>query len=362
MRALADGDAHGLHAGLERLGYLPDPGAVDRDVLLEHLARAGEWMLAPGFRRIDPAYVSRDPRARLSAALAALPADAPHDDPAARRSLLRRMEVQLLSLLGEFRAGADWGAIAAEHHSGGPASTALGRAEHAFWERRPTGRSGRRAEPARRLQGRLAGDREHPPRLASATSPPSPARRRASGRRTAATRRRRRRPSVTSARRTSSRRPSRRTLAAASRADHRRLASRSRSAPARCATSACSRGVSHSRTNAGLRGSTSSRSHPTAARRRGDGGHGAAGAVAERDRDGRRGAVEPRLGGAVRPRPGSRSAPGSAPSWAATAAFAVQRPAASPSRRLAIAQPGEHGALAGAEPVVVRAGRQRCSA
>ena len=51
--------------------------------------------------------------------------------------LLRRMEVQLLSLLGELRAGADWGAIAAEHHSGAPASTALGRAEHAFWERRP---------------------------------------------------------------------------------------------------------------------------------------------------------------------------------------------------------------------------------
>jgi hypothetical protein len=49
--------------------------------------------------------------------------------------LLRRMEVQVLSLLGDFRAGADWGAITAEHHSGKPLSTALGREDHAFLER-----------------------------------------------------------------------------------------------------------------------------------------------------------------------------------------------------------------------------------
>jgi hypothetical protein len=41
------------------------------------------------------------------------------------------MEVQVLSLLGEFRAAADWGAITAEHHSARPVSTALGREEYA---------------------------------------------------------------------------------------------------------------------------------------------------------------------------------------------------------------------------------------
>ena len=133
-RALADGDAPGLHAALERLGYLPDPGAVDRDVLLEHLARAGEWMLEPGFRRIDPAYVSRTlelgypPRSPLFRLMLRMAVPPP-------TLLLRRMEVQLLSLLGELRAGADWGAIAAEHHSGAPASTALGIADRAFWKR-----------------------------------------------------------------------------------------------------------------------------------------------------------------------------------------------------------------------------------
>jgi len=47
--------------------------------------------------------------------------------------LLRRMELQVLSLLGELGAGADWGAIAAEHHSGTPVSTALGREDLAFF-------------------------------------------------------------------------------------------------------------------------------------------------------------------------------------------------------------------------------------
>ena len=59
MRAIADGDAQGVHDGLARLSYLPDPHAVDPDALLEHLAAAGEWLLAPGFRRLGPEDVDR---------------------------------------------------------------------------------------------------------------------------------------------------------------------------------------------------------------------------------------------------------------------------------------------------------------
>ena len=59
MRAIADGDAQGVHHGLSRLSYLPDPDAVDPDALLEHLATAGGWLLAPGLRRLGPADVDR---------------------------------------------------------------------------------------------------------------------------------------------------------------------------------------------------------------------------------------------------------------------------------------------------------------
>jgi predicted unusual protein kinase regulating ubiquinone biosynthesis (AarF/ABC1/UbiB family) len=131
MRAVADRDAHHVHEGLANLGYLPNPRSVDADGLLEHLAAAGEWMLAGGFRRIDAVYVThvfelayppRSPHFPTMRHMAIPPATL----------LLRRMEIQLLSLLGAFNAGADWGAITAEHHSGTPASTALGRAQDAF--------------------------------------------------------------------------------------------------------------------------------------------------------------------------------------------------------------------------------------
>jgi hypothetical protein len=50
--------------------------------------------------------------------------------------LLRRMEVQMLSLLGELRAGGDWAAIAAERWADRPPSAVLGREDKAFFERR----------------------------------------------------------------------------------------------------------------------------------------------------------------------------------------------------------------------------------
>jgi predicted unusual protein kinase regulating ubiquinone biosynthesis (AarF/ABC1/UbiB family) len=134
MRAIAGGDAHDVHAALASRGYLPDPGSVDAGALFEHLAAGGRWMLAGGFLRIDPAYVT-------GIFELAYPPRSPHF-PSMRRMapppatlLLRRMEIQLLALLGSFNAGGDWGAMTAERHSGTPASTALGREQEAFWTR-----------------------------------------------------------------------------------------------------------------------------------------------------------------------------------------------------------------------------------
>ena len=96
----------------------------------------------------------------------------------------------------------------------------------------------------------------------------------------------------------------------------------------RGASSPCSAGASHSRTNAPLRGSTSSRSQPTAAGASATAASARPAAVADRDRHRRAPAVEPGLGRAVgrgedldtrrRPRPATRP----------TAALAVQRPSA----------------------------------
>ena len=135
MRAIADGDARAVHDGLSRLSYLPDPGAVDPDALLEHLATAGEWLLAPGFRRLGPDDVERTvelgypPRSPWFAQMRRLSVP-----PATL--LARRAELQVLSVLADLRAGADWGALAAEHHAGEPPSTDLGREDADFFARR----------------------------------------------------------------------------------------------------------------------------------------------------------------------------------------------------------------------------------
>jgi predicted unusual protein kinase regulating ubiquinone biosynthesis (AarF/ABC1/UbiB family) len=134
IEALAATDAQRVHDGLSSLGYLPDPAALDPDALLAHLTTGGEWMIAPGFRRIDPEYVSRvlelgyPPRSPHFAAMRQM-----RMPPSTL--LARRMELQVLALLGAFRAGGDWGAIAAEYRSGGAPSTALGSEDQAFFER-----------------------------------------------------------------------------------------------------------------------------------------------------------------------------------------------------------------------------------
>jgi hypothetical protein len=49
----------------------------------------------------------------------------------AQALLLRRMEGLLFGVLGELRAGADWGSLALEYVAGEPPSTELGRVEAA---------------------------------------------------------------------------------------------------------------------------------------------------------------------------------------------------------------------------------------
>jgi hypothetical protein len=89
-------------------------------------------MVTPGFRRIDPEYVARTlelgypPRSPYFATMRRMKLPPP-------TLLLRRMEVQVLALLGDIRAGADWGTITAELDSGEVSSTPLGREDQAFF-------------------------------------------------------------------------------------------------------------------------------------------------------------------------------------------------------------------------------------
>jgi predicted unusual protein kinase regulating ubiquinone biosynthesis (AarF/ABC1/UbiB family) len=135
-RAVRDGDAAALKTALGEGGYLP-PGdradAVDGEWALRMMRMATGWYAIAGERRFSPTdRREREPREPLDpeqrAAMRAqinqftLPPDA---------MLIRRMHAIVAVVLGQLRAGADWGAIAAEYLHGGPPATALGEAEAA---------------------------------------------------------------------------------------------------------------------------------------------------------------------------------------------------------------------------------------
>jgi predicted unusual protein kinase regulating ubiquinone biosynthesis (AarF/ABC1/UbiB family) len=136
-RAVIAGDADEVHRWLAELGYLPEPETFQPERVLEQLASAGEWYFQTGFRRLDPEYV------RITMELSSSPRS-PHFDDMRRQTippqalLLRRMEGLLFAVLGELRAGADWGALALEYVADKPLPTELGLLEAAWLTGRPS--------------------------------------------------------------------------------------------------------------------------------------------------------------------------------------------------------------------------------
>ena len=137
--AVRDGDAEALKAALGAGGYLPASraDAVDADFALGLMRMAIRWYAVPGERRFSPADSRRGPDR-----------DRERPDPEERAAmrtqvnqftlppeaiLIRRMHGIVAVVLGQLRAGADWGAIAAEYLHGEPPATPLGEAEAAFF-------------------------------------------------------------------------------------------------------------------------------------------------------------------------------------------------------------------------------------
>jgi predicted unusual protein kinase regulating ubiquinone biosynthesis (AarF/ABC1/UbiB family) len=142
-RAVRDGDADGLKAALSAVGYLPAAraDAVDADWALTLMRMATSWYARPGYRRFGADDARRDrqrepPDAEQRAQVReqvnqfALPPES---------LLIRRMHGIVAVVLGQLRAGADWGAIAAEYMEDAPPATPLGEQERQFLARRDGG-------------------------------------------------------------------------------------------------------------------------------------------------------------------------------------------------------------------------------
>ena len=133
-------DAAALKAALVAGGYLRSGGAdrVDNELVLKLMRRATRWYAVPGQHRFsgdqgrrgrERPPVDEERRAQVKDQLSqfTLPAET---------ALIRRMHGIVSVVLGQLRAGADWGAIAAEYLHGEPPATALGEAEADYFATR----------------------------------------------------------------------------------------------------------------------------------------------------------------------------------------------------------------------------------
>jgi predicted unusual protein kinase regulating ubiquinone biosynthesis (AarF/ABC1/UbiB family) len=156
--AVRDQNGAGLKAALVAGGYLPGDRAdvVDADLALRFMRHATRWYAVPGERRFGSGDERRGRERERSDGdqLDGEGRESEHarEERAAIRTqmnqftvppesiLIRRMHVMVAVVLHNLRAGADWGAIAAEYLHRAPAATALGEAEADFFShRRSTG-------------------------------------------------------------------------------------------------------------------------------------------------------------------------------------------------------------------------------
>jgi predicted unusual protein kinase regulating ubiquinone biosynthesis (AarF/ABC1/UbiB family) len=138
--AVRAGDAAALKSALVAGAYLTPEGAarVDDELALKLTRRATRWYAVPGERRVSgaqsrrgrerrPVDEERQADAKDQVSQFTLPAET---------ILIRRMHAIVGVVLGQLRAGADWGAIAAEYLHGEPPATPLGEAEAEYFRRR----------------------------------------------------------------------------------------------------------------------------------------------------------------------------------------------------------------------------------
>ena len=138
--AVRAGDAGALKSALVAGAYLSPDGAqqVDDELALKLIRQATRWYAVPGMRRFSgepggrrgeraPVDVERQNEVKDQVSRFMLPAET---------ILIRRMHVIVAAVLGQLRAGADWGAIAAEYLYGEPPATPLGETEGEYFDRR----------------------------------------------------------------------------------------------------------------------------------------------------------------------------------------------------------------------------------
>jgi predicted unusual protein kinase regulating ubiquinone biosynthesis (AarF/ABC1/UbiB family) len=135
--AVREKDAAALKAALVVGGYLPADraDAVDAKLALGMMRHATRWYAVPGHRRFSSERSRRADRREPPGEQqrAEIREQMNQFNLPAETVLIRRMHGIVAIVLGQLRAGADWGAIAGEYLHGEPPATTLGADEADFF-------------------------------------------------------------------------------------------------------------------------------------------------------------------------------------------------------------------------------------
>jgi predicted unusual protein kinase regulating ubiquinone biosynthesis (AarF/ABC1/UbiB family) len=136
-RAVRDKDPARLKEALISGGYLPGDRAdsVQAEFALKLMRHATKWYAVPGYRRFSgrPNDRGRDRERPDADERAAIKEQVNQFTLPPESILIRRMHGVVAIVLYNLKAGADWGAIAAEYLHGEPPATALGEQEAEFF-------------------------------------------------------------------------------------------------------------------------------------------------------------------------------------------------------------------------------------
>jgi predicted unusual protein kinase regulating ubiquinone biosynthesis (AarF/ABC1/UbiB family) len=143
--AVRAGDAAALKSALVAGAYISsdDAALVDGELALKLMRRATRWYAVPGERRFsgERGGRGRERRPADEERQAEVKDQLSHFTLPPETILIRRMHAIVGVVLGQLRASADWGAIAAEYLHREPPATPLGEAEAEYFARH--GRPGR---------------------------------------------------------------------------------------------------------------------------------------------------------------------------------------------------------------------------
>ncbi|HTC61113.1 MAG TPA: AarF/ABC1/UbiB kinase family protein [Solirubrobacteraceae bacterium] len=135
LRECLRGDVLGTWRACVEAGFCKSSDPVSPEEIFAYWRGDGEMLWANEYFTVTPEYAARRIARRCSPNGPSANAFR-HITMSPEYTFMSRMEMGVLSVIAQLRAGNHWGSITAEHFEGAPPVTDMGKREHAFFEER----------------------------------------------------------------------------------------------------------------------------------------------------------------------------------------------------------------------------------